>query len=304
MRITRLSNLKEYLKEQGTKARLVVGATADENVLEAVISAKNTGFIDVTLIGDSNIIRQHLKEAGNDGSGIEIIEEKNDYIAGEKALNFIREGKAQILMNGQESYRGASIISKPLLEKNSGFIKGKTISHVAIFEMEHYHKLLAVTDVAININPSLSTKADIISNAVFLMRRFGIEIPKVAALAAVEVINERMPATTHAAILSKMGQRGQIKNCIIDGPLAFDNAISEENAIYKGIKSDVAGDVDILLAPDLETAGMLYQALIMIAKAKVASITVGAVAPVVLTTKLDSAETRLNSILLSACTYR
>ncbi len=301
--ITRLSNLSEHLQEQGTKARLVVGAALDKNVLEAVVNAKNTGFIDVTLIGDANAIEQALIKMGNNGSGIEIIDEKKDYAAGEKAINFIKEGKAQILMNGQESYRGASFITKPLFEKNSGFIKGKTISHVAVFEMENYHKLIAVTDVAINICPDLSSKADIISNAVFLMRRFGVETPKVAVLAAVEVINERMPATMHAAILSKMAQRGQIKNCIIDGPLAFDNAISMESAIYKGIKSEVSGNVDILLAPDLETASMLYQSLIMIAKAKVASITVGAVAPIVLTTKLDTAETRLNSILLSACTY-
>lgn len=301
--ITRLSNLKEYLSNQGIKTKLVVGAASDKNVFEAVINAQKTGFIDVILVGDTEKIEKIFEESNYETSGIEIIDVKNDYAAGEKAADLIRSGKAQILMNGQESYQGASIITKPLLEKNSGLIKGKTISHVAVFEMEHYHKLLAVTDVAVNINPGLSTKADIISNAVFLMRRFGIEIPKVAVLAAVEVVNEKMEATMHAAILSKMAQRGQIKNCIIDGPLAFDNAISAKSAKYKGIVSDVSGDVDILMAPDLETAGMLYQSLIMIAKAKVASITVGAVAPVVLTTKLDTPETRLNSILLSACTY-
>jgi len=301
--ITRLSNLKEYLSKQKTKARLVVGAASDKNVFDAVINAEKTGFIDVILVGDINKIEKILNESDYKNSGIEIIDVKDDYAAGEKAVDLIRSGEAQILMNGQESYQGASMITRPLLEKNSSLIKGKTISHVAVFEMEHYHKLLAVTDVAVNISPDLSTKADIISNAVFLMRRFGIETPKVAVLAAVEVVNERMQATVHAAILSKMAQRGQIKNCIIDGPLAFDNAISAKSAKYKGIESVVSGDVDILLAPDLETAGMLYQSLIMIAKAQVASITVGAVAPVVLTTKLDTPETRLNSILLSACTY-
>lgn len=301
--ITRLSNLKEYLSRQGKKVKLVVGAASDKNVFEAVINAEKTGLIETILVGDAGRIRKMLAELNYDASGTEIINADNDYSAGEKAADLIRKGEAQILMNGQESYQGASIITKPLLEKNSGLIKGKTISHVAVFEMEHYHKLLAVTDVAVNITPDLSTKADIISNAVFLMRRFGIETPKVAVLAAVEVVNEKMDATMHAAILSKMAQRGQIKNCIIDGPLAFDNAISAKSAKYKGIVSDVSGDVDILMAPDLETAGMLYQSLIMIAKAKVASITVGAVAPVVLTTKLDTPETRLNSILLSACTY-
>jgi phosphate butyryltransferase len=301
--ITKLSNLIEYLSKEGTKTKLVVGAASDKNVFEAVINAQKTGFIDVILVGDSNKIEKVFKESDYKTRGIEIIDVKNDQAAGEKAVDMIRSGKAQILMNGQESYQGASIITRPLLEKNSGLIKGKTISHVAVFEMEHYHKLLAVTDVAVNINPELSTKADIISNAVFLMRRFGIETPKVAVLAAVEVVNEKMEATMHAAILSKMAQRGQIKNCIIDGPLAFDNAISAKSAKYKGIASEVSGDVDILMTPDLETAGMLYHSLIMFAKAKVASITVGAVAPIVLTTKLDTPETRLNSILLSACTY-
>ncbi len=301
--ITKLSNLEEYLKNRKVKARLAVAGAEDSNVFEAVINAKKTGFIDVTFIGDPEVIEKTGIESGYDLSGIEIIEEKNDFKAGEKAVALIRDQKAQILMNGQETYHGASLITRPLLEKQDKVIKGKTLSHVAVFELEHYHKLVAVTDVAINISPDLNTKADIISNAVFLMRRFGIENPRVAVLAAVEIVNEKMPATIHAAILSKMAQRGQIKNCIIDGPLAFDNAISRKSAIQKGINSDVSGEVDILLAPDLETASTLYQSFILFANAKVASITVGAIAPIVLTTKLDSPETRLNSILLSACTY-
>lgn len=301
--ITKLSNLEEYLKSQEVKVRLVVAGAEDSNVFEAVINAKKTGFIDVTLIGDPEVIKKSEIESGYDFSGIDIIEEKNDFKAGEKAVGLIRDQKAQIIMNGQETYHGASLITRPLLEKQDKVIKGKTLSHVAVFELEHYHKLVAVTDVAVNISPDLNTKADIISNAVFLMRRFGIENPKVAVLAAVEVVNDKMPATIHAAILSKMAQRGQIKNCIIDGPLAFDNAISRKSAIQKGINSEVSGDVDILLAPDLETASTLYQSFMLFANAKVASITVGAISPIVLTTKLDSPETRLNSILLSACTY-
>lgn len=301
--ITKLSNLAEYLKSRGVKAGLAVAGAEDSNVFEAVINAKKTGLIDVTLIGDPEVIEKKQIESGYDLSGIDIIEEKNDFKAGEKAVALIRDQKVQIIMNGQETYHGASLITRPLLEKQDKVIKGKTLSHVAVFELEHYHKLVAVTDVAVNICPDLSTKADIISNAVFLMRRFGVENPRVAVLAAVEVVNDKMPATIHAAILSKMAQRGQIKNCIIDGPLAFDNAISKKSALQKGIKSEVSGEVDILLAPDLETASTLYQSFMLFANAKVASITVGAIAPIVLTTKLDSPETRLNSILLSACTY-
>ena len=301
--IKRLSDLEQYLRERNVKTRLVVVAAQDENVIEAVLKAKKTGIVDVTLVGNQQIIEDVFAQHNYELTGIEIIHEENDARAGVTAVKLIKEKKAHILMNGQESYFGASLISRPILDKENGIVKGKTISHVAVFELENYHKLVAVTDVAVNIAPDLKAKAAIISNAVFLMRRFGIETPKVAVLAAIEVVNDKMPATMDAAMLSKMAQRGQIKNCIIDGPLAFDNAISEKSALHKGIKSEVSGDVDILLAPDIETAGTLYQSFMFFANAHVASITVGASAPVVLTTKLDTLETRFNSILLSASTY-
>lgn len=301
--IKRLSDLEQYLRERNVKTRLVVVAAQDANVIEAVVKAKKTGIVDVTLVGNKRTIEDVFARHNYELSGMEIIHEENDTLAGVTAVKLIKEKKAHILMNGQESYFGASLISKPILDKKDGIVKGKTMSHVAVFELEHYHKLVAVTDVAVNISPDLKAKAAIISNAVFLMRRFGIETPKVAVLAAIEVVNDKMPATMDAAMLSKMAQRGQIKNCIIDGPLAFDNAISEKSALHKGIKSEVSGDVDILLAPDIETAGTLYQSFMFFANAHVASITVGASAPVVLTTKLDTLETRFNSILLSASTY-
>ncbi|HQO02106.1 MAG TPA: bifunctional enoyl-CoA hydratase/phosphate acetyltransferase [Spirochaetota bacterium] len=301
--IKRLSDLEQYLRERNVKTRLVVVAAQDENVIEAVVKAKKTGIVDVTLVGNQKIIEDVFTQHNYDLSGMDIINEENNSLAGVTAVRLIKEKKAHILMNGQESYFGASLISKPILDKQNGIVKGKTMSHVAVFELENYHKLVAITDVAVNIAPDLKAKAAIISNAVFLMRRFGIETPKVAVLAAIEVVNDKMPATMDAAMLSKMAQRGQIKNCIIDGPLAFDNAISEKSALQKGIISEVSGDVDILLAPDIETAGTLYQSFMFFANAHVASITVGASAPVVLTTKLDTLETRFNSILLSASTY-
>lgn len=301
--IKRLSDLEQYLRERKVKTRLVVVAAQDENVIEAVVKAKKTGIVDVTLVGNQKIIEDVFTQHNYDLSGMDIINEENNSLAGVTAVRLIKEKKAHILMNGQESYFGASLISKPILDKQNGIVKGKTMSHVAVFELENYHKLVAITDVAVNIAPDLKAKAAIISNAVFLMRRFGIETPKVAVLAAIEVVNDKMPATMDAAMLSKMAQRGQIKNCIIDGPLAFDNAISEKSALQKGIISEVSGDVDILLAPDIETAGTLYQSFMFFANAHVASITVGASAPVVLTTKLDTLETRFNSILLSASTY-
>jgi phosphate butyryltransferase len=154
-----------------------------------------------------------------------------------------------------------------------------------------------------HIQPSLKEKAGIISNAVFFMRVLGVDKPKVAVLAAIETVNEAMKATTDASMLAKMSQRGQLKNCIVEGPLAFDNAISREHALHKGIIDEVSGDPDILLAPDIETAGVLYQSLVFFGKAKVASISLGASCPIVLTAGIDSPETRLNSIMLAACLY-
>ncbi len=301
--IKKLSDLEQYLNEKGVKTKLVVAAAHDENIFEAVVRARETGIVEVILVGNENFIRESFEKNGLDPHAITIINEGDDINAAKIAVKMIYEKKAHILMNGQESYFGASILARPVNDPDYGIKRGKIMSHMALFELPNYHKLVAVTDVAINIAPDLKAKAAIVMNAVFFMRRLGIEIPKVAVLSAVEVVNEAMPATIDAALLSKMAQRGQIKNCIIDGPLAFDNAISKKSAEHKGIVSDVSGDVDILLAPDIETAGTLYQSFVFFANARVASLTLGASAPIVLTTKLDTLETRFNSILLSASTY-
>jgi phosphate butyryltransferase len=163
-----------------------------------------------------------------------------------------------------------------------------------------YHKLLAVTDVAMNINPSLKEKIGIIENSVEYLNKLGIANPKVAVLGAVEMVNENMQATTDAALLSKMNQRDQIKNCIIDGPLAFDNAVSFESAHHKNIKSDVAGDTDLLIMPNIEVGNVLYKTLVFFGNSKVASVILGASAPVVLTSRSDNEESKFNSILLAA----
>lgn len=301
--INRLSDLEQYLNEKGVHTKCVVAAAHDENVFEAVLKARETGIVDVVLVGKESYIRDVFQQKGYDPHHVEIIDEPDDVNAAKIAVRMIYEKKAHILMNGQESYFGASIINRPINDPEYGIRRGKIMSHMALFELENYHKLIAVTDVAINIAPDLKAKTAIVANAVFFMRRLGIEIPKVAVLSAVEVVNEAMRATIDAALLSKMAQRGQLKNCVIDGPLAFDNAISKKSAEHKGIVSEVSGDVDILLAPDIETAGTLYQSFVYFANAHVASLTLGASAPIVLTTKLDSLETRYNSILLSASTY-
>jgi phosphate butyryltransferase len=178
------------------------------------------------------------------------------------------------------------------------------LSHFALFEVDTYHKVIAVTDVAMNIAPTLHDKIAIVNNSVACLNRLGYTMPKVAVLGAVEMVNENMQATLDAALLSKMNQRDQIKNCIIDGPLAFDNAVSLESAQLKGIKSEVAGDTDLLLMPDIEVGNVLYKSLVFFAKAKVASIILGAMVPIVLTSRSDSEQAKFDSILLAAAACR
>jgi phosphate butyryltransferase len=199
---------------------------------------------------------------------------------------------------------GTSTLLKCVLNKEWGLRTGNLLSHFALFEVETYHKVIAVTDVAMNIAPNLKDKIAIVNNSVTCMNRLGYKMPKVAVLGAVEMVNENMEATLHAALLSKMNQRDQIKNCIIDGPLAFDNAVSLISAQNKGIKSEVAGDTDLLLMPDIEVGNVLYKSLVFFAKAKVASIILGALVPIVLTSRSDSEQAKFDSILLAAAASR
>jgi phosphate butyryltransferase len=195
---------------------------------------------------------------------------------------------------------GTSDMLKSILNKEYGLRTGKLLSHFAYFEVENYHKLIGLTDVAMNIAPNLTEKIAILNNAVNVLNKLGIEKPKVAVLGAVEKVNTEMETTLDAALLSKMNQRDQILNCIVDGPLAFDNAVSLESARHKEIKSEVAGDTDLLLMPDIEVGNVLYKSLVFFANAKVASMIVGASVPIVLTSRSDSDQAKFDSILLAA----
>jgi phosphate butyryltransferase len=219
----------------------------------------------------------------------------------EMAVRMVSSKQADILMKGMV---GSSTLLKCVLNKDWGLRTGNLLSHFALFEVDTYHKVIAVTDVAMNIAPNLKDKIAIVNNAIGCLHKLGYTMPKVAVLGAVEMVNENMEATLHAALLSKMNQRDQIKNCIIDGPLAFDNAISLESAQHKGIRSEVAGDTDLLLMPDIEVGNVLYKSLVFFAKAKVASIILGALVPIVLTSRSDSEQAKFDSILLAAASCR
>lgn len=192
------------------------------------------------------------------------------------------------------------VLMKAVLDKGNGLMSGSLLSHIAFFESPYYHKLICITDAALNIAPDLQEKAGIINNAVNALHRLGIALPKVGILAAVETVNPKMEATTHAAMLVAMQKRNQIRGCLIDGPLALDNAVSAEAAHHKGIESDVAGDADILLAPDITSGNILYKSLIFLGGAVTAAMIVGASVPVVLTSRSDSDKSKFLSIALAA----
>jgi phosphate butyryltransferase len=194
-----------------------------------------------------------------------------------------------------------AILLKAVLNKEYGLRTGRILSHVAIFEVPGFSKFTIVTDAAMNLEPDLQQKEQIVVNAVKIARSIGIDKPKVAALAAVEIVNPAMQATIDAASLTLMNKRGQIKDCLIDGPLALDNAISLEAAKHKGIESDIAGQADILLVPTIDVGNVLYKSLVYFAKASVGAVIAGAKAPIVLTSRSDSSESKLYSLALAIC---
>jgi phosphate butyryltransferase len=291
-----MSDLKGIVAGKPRK-KLVLAAAQDQHSLVAVLRAWKDEIIEPIFIGDTEGIQTLCSENGYDITGLRIIHEPEIEKSVEMAVKMLSSKQADILMKGKV---GTSSLLKCVLNKEWGLRTGNLLSHIALFEVDTYHKLIAVTDVAMNIAPNLKDKISIVNNSVSFLNRLGYVMPKVAVLGAVEMVNENMEATLHAALLSKMNQREQIRNCIIDGPLAFDNAVSLESAQFKGIKSEVAGDTDLLLMPDIEVGNVLYKSLVFFAKAKVASIILGAQVPIVLTSRSDSEQAKYDSILLSA----
>lgn len=300
MVLKNMNDLKR-LVEGGPRKKLVLAAAEDQHSLGAVIRAWKDNIIDPILVGDEEGINNICLLNNYDIAGIRIINEPDPMKSVETAVKMVSSKQADILMKGKI---GSATLLRCVLNKEWGLRTGNLLSHFALFEVETYQKVIAVTDVAMNIAPTLHDKIAIVNNSVECLNRLGYKMPKVAVLGAVEMVNENMKATLDAALLSKMNQRDQIKNCIIDGPLAFDNAVSLESAQLKGIKSEVAGDTDLLLMPDIEVGNVLYKSLVFFAKAKVASIILGAMVPIVLTSRSDSEQAKFDSILLAAAASR
>jgi phosphate butyryltransferase len=294
--LKKLEDLKTLVANEPTR-KLILAAAQDQHSLSAVLRAWKDGIIEPILIGDKEGIQNISASNGYDITGLRIVHEPDTDMAVEMAVKMVSSKQADILMKGKV---GTSTLLKCVLNREWGLRTGHLLSHIALFEVDTYHKLIAVTDVAMNISPNLQDKIAIVNNSISCLHKLGIPMPKVAVLGAVEMVNENMQATLDAALLSKMNQRDQIKGCLIDGPLAFDNAISLESAQHKGIRSEVAGDTDLLLMPDIEVGNVLYKSLVFFAKAKVASMILGAFAPIVLTSRSDSEQAKYDSILLAA----
>ncbi|MEA3318224.1 MAG: bifunctional enoyl-CoA hydratase/phosphate acetyltransferase [Bacteroidota bacterium] len=296
MTIKNLDELVSLAKNKKTR-RLAVAAAEDKAVLEAVKGAFNHEIIIPVLVGDKDKIKAICKEIDFNLKGVDIYNEINPTKACVKAVSLIKEDKADILMKGLVS---TAPLLKAVLNKENGLRKGATLSHFAYIESPYYHKLLGVTDAAMNIAPELKEKIDIINNSVDALHLLGIDNPKVAVVGPLEVVNPKIESTTHAAMLAVMNNRKQIKGCIVDGPFAIDNAISKEAAEHKGISSEVAGDADILLAPDLNSGNILYKTMMFMGGSTSAAVIVGAKVPIVLTSRADTYKSKMMSIALAA----
>ncbi len=268
-----------------------VAHPCEATALAGPLEAAAKGLIIPILVGPVAKITEVAKEAGLDLGKSEMIDAPHSHAAATIAVGLVREGRAELLMKG--SLHSDELLGAVVAKE--GLRTGRRISHVFIMDVPTYHKVLVVTDGAINIAPTLEEKADICRNAIDLAHAMGIEQPKIAVLAAVETVTSKMPATIDAACLCKMADRGQLTGALFDGPLAFDNAISKEAAKIKGITSEVAGDPDILLAPDLEAANILAKQLSFLANADSAGLVLGARVPVILTSRADSVRSRIAS---------
>jgi phosphate acetyltransferase len=278
-------------------APAAVAHPCEASALAAALEAARLKLIRPILVGPAARIAETAKAAGLDLGAHEVVDAPHSHAAAEKAVALVREGRAEVLMKG--SLHTDELMSA-VVSREKGLRTGRRISHAFLMDVPTYHKVLIVTDGAINIAPALEDKADILQNAIDLARALGIARPKAAILAAVETVTSKMPATLDAAALCKMADRGQITGGLVDGPLAFDNAISKEAAATKGIASEVAGDPDILLAPDLEAGNILAKQLSFLANADSAGLVLGTRVPIILTSRADSVRSRIASCAVAA----
>jgi phosphate butyryltransferase len=298
-----INNFHELIEDalKSEKRTIAVAGAENTDVLLSINNAMCMGLADGILIGDKSKIKETAACCSLDISKFEIVDKKEEYGCANTAVEIVSSGGADILMKGNIK---TSSVLKAVLDKDKGLFKSRLLSHVMVYSMASYDKLLFLTDGGMVMYPDLKQKIDIIQNAVKLTSILGIECPKVAPLCAVEVVNTHMQSTIDAALLTKMNQRGQISGCIIDGPLSLDIAINKKSANNKNVHGDVAGDADILLVPNIEAGNILGKSLTYFGGAKSAGIIMGARYPIVLVSRGDNHETKLFSIALGSIVAR
>ena len=278
--------------------KVAVACAQDDAVLEAVKAAKERNIADAILVGDEQKIKTIADVLKMDVKDFEIIDVKDTYEAALTAVKLVHDGKADMYMKGLIDTKS---FLKSVLDKEVGLRTDKTLSHVCVFDIEGIDRLLFLSDVAFIPYPDLETKANIIRNTVEIAQACGVDNPKVAPLAAVEVVNPKMPCTVEAEELTKMNEAGDIKDCIVDGPLSLDLAIEPQAAFHKGTTDrKIVGDADILLFPDIQAGNITYKSLVHTAPCKNGNILTGTKAPVILTSRSDEFEAKVNSIALGA----
>ncbi len=297
MAIQKLDDLFEVLRSKPRK-RLVAAYANDAHTIEAVAAAVQAGIVEATLVGDRGTILKVCQEQKVDASQFEIVQESVDTKAVATAISLINEGRGDILMKGLVT---TDRYMRGILNKEKGLLPPKAVlSHVTVMQIPTYHKLLVVGDVAIIPAPDFNQKVAITNYLITIAKTLGIETPKVALLAATEQVSTGMPACVEAAVLSKMGDRGQIQGALLEGPLALDVAVNAEAAKIKKLTSQVAGDADCLLFPNIESGNVFFKTCTKFAKAELGAMVMGAKVPCILTSRGDSVKSKMYSIALAA----
>lgn len=289
--------LIEKVKGYSSIRRMAIAAAGERHTLEAAFHARKEGVARPVLVGDEAEIRRIMKEMGEEVPDEDIYPAADNKEAAELAVSLVREGKADFLMKG---YLDTGVILKAVVNKEQGLGKGGVMSHFTMFDVPGYHKILVPVDGGMVTYPTLEQKKAIIENTVDTLIAMGYDCPKVGVLACVEKVNPKMPETVEAAELARMNRDGEIENCIVEGPISYDCAVDGEIARLKGYESRIAGDVDVLVAPNIHAGNIMGKMLTCTCKAKMAGFVVGAKCPVVLTSRGSSAEEKFLSIVVSA----
>lgn len=283
--------------QAASKKTVVVSAAQDKSALTAVHQCRKEGLIDAVLVGDEALIREEIKAFNGDMDDVRIIHAETLDEAAKKTCQCIKDGEADFILKGKID---TGILLKAVVSEDSGLRTGRLMSHLAFLKIPNYHKIIVLTDSGMVLYPDLQQKKQIIENAVENLRNMGYDNPKVGVLAAIEKVNPKQPETVDAAELTEMNRRGEIKDCIVEGPLSYDILMSRESAHKKGFTSELVGDPDILVVPDMPCGNILGKALLFSAEADMAGLIVGAKAPIALTSRGATEKEKRQSLLLAA----